>query len=192
MQIIPDLCFHYQDDRFDYSHTILCVKIIAWCKVSWQNNMHWILVQHFHFQKGTWITHSQRLYFDFAEKNSHACPCQMNLQVSSMHPVCLKGKILSGRDQKLEFIFKQAISWFAMKKYNCAKSKASIASVVSIFWSALAFYRNEEIKKDYSFQNKLMSSLNSTLAWVQTGAEFGSVLSKCIFVTGRIASKARV
>lgn len=45
-------------------------------------------------------------------------------------------------------------------KYNRAKSKASIASVVSIFWSALAFYQNEEIKKYYSFQNKLMSNLN--------------------------------
>lgn len=81
-----------------------------------------------------------------------------------MHPVCLKDKILFGRDQKPEYIFKQAVSWFAMKKHHHARWKASTASVVSISWSGLAFDQNEVKKKDYSFQNNLMGCLISTLA----------------------------
>lgn len=82
-----------------------------------------------------------------------------------MHPVCLEGKTLSRWNQKTEHIFKQGISWFAVEKHNHAKWKASITSVVSMFCSGLAFQQNEEKKKkDYSFQNKIMSCLKSTLA----------------------------
>lgn len=68
-----------------------------------------------------------------------------------MHPVCLKGNILLERDQKARIhtesqnhIFNRDISWFAMKKHNYAKQEASIAWVVTIFWSDLAFYQNKE------------------------------------------------
>lgn len=46
-----------------------------------------------------------------------------------------------------------------MKKHNRAKWKASIASVVSIFLSGLAFYLNEEKKKKRLFISKLADEL---------------------------------